>query len=349
MEECTDELPLVMQEIAEALQANAVALTMHPDGGLAPTVLFTDEATGVGRQRIHALLKQHVLWPEAGRGERPTWVRLGDACDGLVLPVQKIPSHSRLVISAFFNELDEAQRSAAEDVYVNRRPFAVGYFRLWQLDRTRSRRIDALETALNLTDCGVFLVSRAGDLVFSNVTGTAILDKGEGLRRSRGSICATELSDAVRLQVALEHTINMNCECCRGAASDQRAPVMTLQRSAKAPLIAAVMPAEKQASEPNDVAAILYVLDPARNTNHLMQSVCKLYHLSPVESRLTSLIAGGATLCHAAEQMRIKEQTARTYLKQIFLKTGTTRQGELIRLVLSSLIGVSSRVTSDVF
>ena len=344
-----DELPLVMREIADAMQARAAVLTIHPGAGIEPSILSADEAAGIGRDMVAQLLGEARLWPNWDRGDGHEWISCGNGFDVLSIPVEKIPGHSRLVISAFFYELDAEQRLMAEEVYLRRRPFAIGYFRLWQLDRTRSRRVDALEAALNLTDFGVLLMSRSGDLVFANEAGREILDKGEGLRRNRNTIRATELSDGVRLQVALDHIINSNGEGRANDRPERRAPVTTLQRPAKAPLIVAVLPTEKRAAEPNDVAAIIYVLDPARDTEHLLQPVCKLYHLSPVESRLTSLIAGGATLMHAAEQMRIKEQTARSYLKQIFAKTGATRQGELIRLMLSSLVRVSRGVHSEVF
>jgi DNA-binding CsgD family transcriptional regulator len=36
--------------------------------------------------------------------------------------------------------------------------------------------------------------------------------------------------------------------------------------------------------------------------------------------------------------MRIKQQTARAYLRQIFQKTGTNRQADLVRMMMSNLL-----------
>jgi DNA-binding CsgD family transcriptional regulator len=49
-------------------------------------------------------------------------------------------------------------------------------------------------------------------------------------------------------------------------------------------------------------------------------------------------IAQGATLESAAGALRIKPQTARSYLKKIFLKTDTNRQSDLVRVLLASTV-----------
>ncbi len=58
-----------------------------------------------------------------------------------------------------------------------------------------------------------------------------------------------------------------------------------------------------------------------------------LFDLSPAESRLAAELATGATLAGAAAQCNIRPNTARTYLEQIFRKTGCHRQAELVSLL----------------
>ena len=48
-------------------------------------------------------------------------------------------------------------------------------------------------------------------------------------------------------------------------------------------------------------------------------------------------IAQGRSLDEAAKDRGVTRNTARTQLKQVFAKTGTKRQGELVRLVLSGV------------
>ena len=64
--------------------------------------------------------------------------------------------------------------------------------------------------------------------------------------------------------------------------------------------------------------------------------VRRLFGLTESESRLASAIASGDSIDGAAESMGVTVSTARTYLKQVFAKTGTSRQGDLVRMVLTS-------------
>ena len=123
---------------------------------------------------------------------------------------------------------------------------------------------------------------------------------------------------------------------------------MAISRSTDRPLVVAVLPTEQPPEDANDVAVILYIIDPALDPQSQLQPVCKLFRLSPLETRLACHLAAGATLQEAARLLRVKEQTARGYLKQIFLKTDTNRQSDLIRTMLSSLVRTNKSVQPEV-
>lgn len=69
--------------------------------------------------------------------------------------------------------------------------------------------------------------------------------------------------------------------------------------------------------------------------------VSTLFGLTPTESRLAVMLADGCSLQEIATALGITEQTARTYSKRIFSKTGASRQSDLVRLVLTSLANLS--------
>lgn len=73
-----------------------------------------------------------------------------------------------------------------------------------------------------------------------------------------------------------------------------------------------------------------------------------LFSLSPAESRLAAALATGLDLGTSAMACGIKLSTARSYLEQIFLKTGVHRQSELVALVIGNMNAtcISSAVTS---
>jgi len=57
------------------------------------------------------------------------------------------------------------------------------------------------------------------------------------------------------------------------------------------------------------------------------------FGLTPAEARLASHLAAGQDLSSAAEACGLMRETARGYLKSVFAKTGTSRQGELVALL----------------
>jgi DNA-binding CsgD family transcriptional regulator len=61
-----------------------------------------------------------------------------------------------------------------------------------------------------------------------------------------------------------------------------------------------------------------------------------LFDLSPSEARLAAGLAAGSPLKIAAASNDIKVSTARSYLEQIFRKTGTSQQSQLVALLKSA-------------
>jgi DNA-binding CsgD family transcriptional regulator len=212
------------------------------------------------------------------------------------------------------------------------------YLRLWQRMRAKTRSSDGFRCALDCVDTGILLIDRHSRIAFANKAAGEILAAGELLRLSGESFTASDLRQAVTLQVALSHALaaNLNPEEACGSRS---APILSLrsQRSGRS-LVLTVVPAQDRATEHHDVAVVVYMIDPGVDQSPQLRPVCGLFGLSPVETRLVCLMVGGKTLQEASQAMRIKEQTARSYLKQIFLKTDTNRQAELVRLMLSCLL-----------
>ena len=148
--------------------------------------------------------------------------------------------------------------------------------------------------------------------MFANQAANATIDNEHGLRRSDSSIAATSLSDAVHLEV----TINQVAASERLSQAERRQTTLRLRRrSTEQPLIFSVMPIDKKPGSEADSSVIVYVFDPAADIMPLMSSVCELYGLSLAEERMATLIATGTALSEAARARRIKEPTARTYLK----------------------------------
>jgi DNA-binding CsgD family transcriptional regulator len=63
------------------------------------------------------------------------------------------------------------------------------------------------------------------------------------------------------------------------------------------------------------------------------------FGLTPAEARLALHLVAGETLRSAEAKLSITYETARTHLKNIFDKTGTCRQAELVVAIVTALPG----------
>jgi len=61
------------------------------------------------------------------------------------------------------------------------------------------------------------------------------------------------------------------------------------------------------------------------------------FGLRPAEARLVVLLFAGASLRSCAKALGIKYETARSYLKSVFQKTGTHRQAELVLTIFQAM------------
>jgi DNA-binding CsgD family transcriptional regulator len=68
-----------------------------------------------------------------------------------------------------------------------------------------------------------------------------------------------------------------------------------------------------------------------------IDSLRGVFDLTEAEGRLAALLASGEDLKTAAQELSITYGTARARLAEIFQKTETRRQGELVNLLLTTL------------
>ena len=61
------------------------------------------------------------------------------------------------------------------------------------------------------------------------------------------------------------------------------------------------------------------------------------FDLTPAEARLALHLVAGETLRSAEAKLGITYETARTHLKNIFNKTGTSRQAELVIVIVTAV------------
>jgi DNA-binding CsgD family transcriptional regulator len=87
----------------------------------------------------------------------------------------------------------------------------------------------------------------------------------------------------------------------------------------------------------NDAVVAIFVADPSARLFAGPEVLTELYQLTHSEAELVRLLASGLSLEEAADKRGVSLNTARSHLKHVFAKTETSRQGELVRLIVSGV------------
>ena len=82
-------------------------------------------------------------------------------------------------------------------------------------------------------------------------------------------------------------------------------------------------------------AAALFISDPRAQVGSLSLLLHTLYGMTPAEARLTEALANGLTPQEYAERQQLSVHTVRSQFKSAAAKAGTTRQADLVRIVLT--------------
>ena len=87
----------------------------------------------------------------------------------------------------------------------------------------------------------------------------------------------------------------------------------------------------------DDAVVAVFIADPDAKIIAASDALEVLYQLTYSEAELVRLLSQGLSLEEAAKQRGVSLNTARSHLKHAFSKTGTNRQGELVRLIVSGI------------
>ena len=201
----------------------------------------------------------------------------------------------------------------------------------WQMIQMQSKLL-GLESALDSLQHAVFGLDRKGKVVLSNRSAEAIVKAGDVLRLSNGILSSIFPEQNRRLQAILTDAVaagNGSGIACGGALLIDRKSKENSLRITVTPFLSAVPGTSAQ------LAALVFVSDPAKRPQSRGVALRALYRLTPTEARLADLLLEGLDLHKVADTMGLTLETARFHTKRVLAKTGTRRQAELLRLMLS--------------
>jgi DNA-binding CsgD family transcriptional regulator len=182
----------------------------------------------------------------------------------------------------------------------------------------------AIAEMLNHCEQGAILVDAQARVLFANSIAEDILREGVGLRVKEGCLGtgAAMKTAALRRMIA-------------GGSSGADGDTLTVTRPDGPGLSVRIVPLSAETTWlAQPAAAIVFVKDAQANGLPSREHVEQLFDLTPAQAALACQILHGDGIQAAADRLGISRATARTHLLEVFQKTGTNRQAELVRVIL---------------
>lgn len=187
----------------------------------------------------------------------------------------------------------------------------------------------SLQSALDSLSMGVILLASKGHVVTMNRAAERLLGDGNNLRVSREGLRAESAAESAQLDHLIMDATASSDAGLRSAA------VLTVSRNDRPPLLLVVSAVRGfEVDKVHPVRAIVFVSDPAQRVRPTCDTLRALYGLTPAEYRLAMLLADGYEPATIAELVGVSRNTLKTQLASIYRKTDTSRQAQLVRLLL---------------
>lgn len=193
----------------------------------------------------------------------------------------------------------------------------------------------ALREVLDRLPSGVVLLDKDARAVLTNRSADQILALEDGIRIDRGRPRLDDAQQDRAFQRLVAEAVQTNAQ--RGRSYGKTYSVLRPSgRRSYATMVGPLL-APSSGANLGEAVAILFVADPEGSQISTAEVLEGLYDLTPAEAELLRLLAEGHSLEEVAGRRGVTINTARSQLKQVFAKTETRRQGELVRLVLTGV------------
>jgi DNA-binding CsgD family transcriptional regulator len=186
-------------------------------------------------------------------------------------------------------------------------------------------------SAIDRLSVGIILLDQATKVVFANTAARSMGARDGPLRLRNGNLTAASTTHAQRLHHLIQAAL-------RGA------PVgaMSIPHPDDGRLLTVLVSSVRSRDIERfyglgmrDVAAMVFVSDPARPLEIPAEWIMDAYGLTLAEARVALAASSGASIPETATRLNISANTVKTHLRRVFAKTGANRQAELARLMTS--------------
>ena len=187
----------------------------------------------------------------------------------------------------------------------------------------------ALRSIMDRIDSAVFVVDSGTRVLLANAQSEGLLEEFEGLELRGARIAAASRAEDRALREAI-------AEAATSSTTGGDARILTISNpKGLHPLVLTITPAGdgvQGGSGASRPAAVLIARNPHPTYDLDRCAFASIFELTPAQARLAGVMFAGHSLSEASRLLRVSENTVRSHLKQIYQKTHTHSQIELVHL-----------------
>ena len=191
-------------------------------------------------------------------------------------------------------------------------------------------RTTGMTATLDVLPTGVLLVGARGEIVLMNRVASGILAEQDGLLATLGGLRAQRSSESDKLQRLILEAVNTSVGkgvCPAGG--------LLISRRVKPALQLLVSPARNlPLNLTNPPYAVVFVTDPSQNERPAQDILRAFFGLTRAEARVAMMLGDGNSPREIGERLGVRSNTIKSQLASVYGKTGTSRQAQLVRLLM---------------
>jgi DNA-binding CsgD family transcriptional regulator len=195
----------------------------------------------------------------------------------------------------------------------------------------KSAEASSLAEVFDGLSTGVFLTDSGGRIVHANSAGRAILAEGDGLYASSGRLAARQPEVRQTLGAALAAA--ENGDAALGHGSIDIAFASRAGGYYAAHLLPLTSGKRHEAAADYGAVAALFVHKASIAPPSDPECIARHFDLTPTELRVLLAIVDVGGVPEVAEALGVAGSTVKTHLGNVYGKTGTSRQTDLVKLV----------------
>lgn len=177
---------------------------------------------------------------------------------------------------------------------------------------------------------GVFVVGPSAAVTYANRAAEDIVATGDGPVVRWGRLCVGVPSVDARLQRCVADALGGNDSGARHGNS-----LLCPRAAGLRPYVIHVVPFTSAPPDRSQPRALVIVVDPDRQAEPHRDLLIRLFGLTRAEAEVALRVLRGDGLRPISDELSLSLATVKTHLQHVFMKTGTHRQAELVRLLLT--------------